>query len=91
MCRLLEVALATGRTHQIRVHMTAIDHPIVGDKAYSSLNKAVESPRIFLHAHAGGSAITRPPAKELTFTSADAIRSGRGPRFRPLPGGRVGR
>jgi 23S rRNA pseudouridine1911/1915/1917 synthase len=65
---LLEVTLATGRTHQIRVHMTAIDHPIVGDRAYSSLNKAVESPRIFLHAHQVG---LRHPAsaKELIFTS----------------------
>ena len=65
---LLEVALATGRTHQIRVHMTAVDHPIVGDKAYSSLNKAVESPRIFLHAHQVG--LHHPTTgEELTFTS----------------------
>jgi len=65
---LLEVTLASGRTHQIRVHMTAIDHPIVGDRAYSTLNKAVESPRIFLHAHQVG---LRHPAsgKELTFIS----------------------
>ena len=65
---LLEVALQTGRTHQIRVHLTAIDHPIVGDRVYSSLNKAVESPRIFLHAH---EVSLRHPAteKELTFTS----------------------
>ncbi len=65
---LLEVALVTGRTHQIRVHMTAIDHPVVGDKAYSSMNKAVESPRTFLHAqqvslHHPGT------EEELTFTS----------------------
>lgn len=31
---LLEVELATGRTHQIRVHMQAINHPIVGDPTY---------------------------------------------------------
>jgi len=65
---LLEVALATGRTHQIRVHMTAIDHPIVGDKAYSSANKAVESPRIFLHAQRVS--LHHPVTEEeLTFTS----------------------
>jgi 23S rRNA pseudouridine1911/1915/1917 synthase len=65
---LLEVALATGRTHQIRVHMTAIDHPIVGDKAYSSLNKAVVSPRIFLHAQQV--TLHHPVTEdELTFTS----------------------
>jgi 23S rRNA pseudouridine1911/1915/1917 synthase len=65
---LLEVTLATGRTHQIRVHMTAIDHPIVGDRVYSTLNKAVDSPRIFLHANQVG---LRHPAsgKELTFAS----------------------
>ena len=65
---LLEVALATGRTHQIRVHMTAIDHPIVGDRVYSALKKAVESPRIFLHAH---HLSLRHPAsgEDLTFTS----------------------
>lgn len=65
---LLEVALGTGRTHQIRVHMTAIDHPIVGDKAYSSLNKAIESPRIFLHAHQVS--LHHPTTREeLSFTS----------------------
>lgn len=33
---LLEVELKTGRTHQIRVHMAYIGHPIVGDKVYSN-------------------------------------------------------
>lgn len=47
---LLELSLETGRTHQIRVHLTAIDHPIIGDRMYSTLNTAVTSPRIFLHA-----------------------------------------
>jgi 23S rRNA pseudouridine1911/1915/1917 synthase len=65
---LLEVALATGRTHQIRVHMTAIDHPIVGDRVYSISTKAVESPRIFLHSHHLG--LHHPgTGEELTFTS----------------------
>ena len=47
---LLEVTLETGRTHQIRVHMTAIDHPVLGDKTYSTLNTPLTLPRIFLHA-----------------------------------------
>jgi 23S rRNA pseudouridine1911/1915/1917 synthase len=47
---LLEVTLETGRTHQIRVHMAAIDHPVIGDRTYSSQNKMLITPRIFLHA-----------------------------------------
>jgi len=47
---LVELSLETGRTHQIRVHLTAIDHPVIGDRVYSALNTAVTSPRIFLHA-----------------------------------------
>ena len=33
-CTLVECALETGRTHQIRVHMTSIGHPLVGDPVY---------------------------------------------------------
>jgi 23S rRNA pseudouridine1911/1915/1917 synthase len=65
---LLEVALATGRTHQIRAHMTAIDHAIVGDRAYASMNKAVKSPRVFLHAHQVS--LQHPSTdEEVTFTA----------------------
>ncbi len=46
---LLEVTLETGRTHQIRVHLAAIDHPVISDRTYS-FNTRVKSPRIFLHA-----------------------------------------
>ncbi|MHC1789080.1 dephospho-CoA kinase [Solidesulfovibrio sp.] len=37
---LLEVAIATGRTHQIRVHMASMGHPIVGDVVYGSRQQA---------------------------------------------------
>lgn len=42
---LLEVELLTGRTHQIRVHMAYINHPVVGDSKYGNyeLNKLLES------------------------------------------------
>lgn len=33
-CSLLQCNLATGRTHQVRVHLTAIGHPILGDRTY---------------------------------------------------------
>ena len=33
---LVECRLETGRTHQIRVHMAAIGHPLIGDRAYGS-------------------------------------------------------
>ncbi|MFL6280373.1 MAG: RluA family pseudouridine synthase [Vicinamibacterales bacterium] len=36
---LIRVAIATGRTHQIRVHLSAIGHPIVGDSAYGGVHR----------------------------------------------------
>jgi 23S rRNA pseudouridine1911/1915/1917 synthase len=40
---ILKVAIATGRTHQIRVHLSAIGHPIVGDSTYGGIHKRVPS------------------------------------------------
>ena len=37
----LQVAIATGRTHQIRVHLNAIGHPIVGDPTYGGVRRRV--------------------------------------------------
>ena len=50
---LLEVHLETGRTHQIRVHMSALKHPCVGDLTYGAdptLSKRVGLERQWLHA-----------------------------------------
>jgi 23S rRNA pseudouridine1911/1915/1917 synthase len=47
---LLQCALETGRTHQIRVHLAAIRHPVVGDPAYGGIRAGVEISRPFLHA-----------------------------------------
>lgn len=46
---LLEVLIGTGRTHQIRVHLSSIGHPVVGDKLYGA--PPSELGRYFLHAH----------------------------------------
>lgn len=45
---LVELQLETGRTHQIRVHMRAIGHPVVGDEVYSRRGSTGLN-RIFLH------------------------------------------
>ena len=54
---LMEVMIATGRTHQIRVHAAHSGHPVAGDERYGdeSFNAAMASlglHRLFLHAHA---------------------------------------
>jgi 23S rRNA pseudouridine1911/1915/1917 synthase len=46
---LLRVTLDTGRTHQIRVHMAAISHPVLGDRTYGG-RMAYGLTRQFLHA-----------------------------------------
>jgi 23S rRNA pseudouridine1911/1915/1917 synthase len=55
---LLEVKIKTGRTHQIRVHLSTIGHPVVGDNVYGERSykefakKLGELNRFFLHATA---------------------------------------
>jgi 23S rRNA pseudouridine1911/1915/1917 synthase len=46
----LRCRLQTGRTHQIRVHLAAIGHPVVGDGTYGGARDVLEVPRPFLHA-----------------------------------------
>ncbi len=45
----LEVKIGTGRTHQIRVHLSSIGHPVAGDRLYGA--PADSHGRYFLHAH----------------------------------------
>jgi 23S rRNA pseudouridine955/2504/2580 synthase len=54
-CTLLEVTIKTGRTHQIRVHLASLGHPIVGDDKYGDfdVNRVLQKQglkRMFLHA-----------------------------------------
>ncbi|NQT91264.1 MAG: RluA family pseudouridine synthase [Lentisphaerae bacterium] len=56
-CSLLRVRIRTGRTHQIRVHLTHLGHPVVGDKQYGRRGRASGGPRAsrqMLHAETLG-------------------------------------
>lgn len=47
---LVRCTLETGRTHQIRVHLSAVGHPVVGDSTYGGARSSLKSPRPLLHA-----------------------------------------
>lgn len=47
----LRVRIGTGRTHQIRVHLASIGHPIAGDRLYGAPPPPPALSRFFLHAH----------------------------------------
>jgi len=75
---LLEAKIETGRTHQIRVHLSALGHPVVGDSVYGGSKRIVESPalRAVLKKlsrqalHAGRLSFAHPvTGKEMTFES----------------------
>lgn len=50
----LRCRLETGRTHQIRVHLAAIGHPVVGDGQYGGVRTGIDAARPWLHAEALG-------------------------------------
>lgn len=75
---LLEAKIETGRTHQIRVHLSAMGHPVVGDSVYGASKRAVEAPalrtalkKISRQAlHAGRLSFAHPvTGQEMTFES----------------------
>ena len=47
---LVELIPLTGRSHQLRVHMQQIGHPIVGDELYAPPDVQAMAPRLLLHA-----------------------------------------
>jgi 23S rRNA pseudouridine1911/1915/1917 synthase len=47
---LVEVEIKTGRTHQIRVHMAHVGHPVLGDRVYGGSKAAKHAERQMLHA-----------------------------------------
>lgn len=47
----MELTPLTGRTHQLRVHMQAINHAILGDELYANKIAIEKSPRLLLHAN----------------------------------------
>ena len=66
-CTLLDVHILTGRTHQIRVHMKHIGHPVCGDPIYGH-PKGIRVPRLMLHAYS--LTFTHPVTGErMTFTA----------------------
>lgn len=62
---LLEVEPLTGRTHQIRVHLASIGHPVVGDKLYGQKKCELKIDRQFLHAES--LELTAPDGRRLKF------------------------
>lgn len=64
----VELEPVTGRSHQLRVHMMAIAHPILGDEFYAPPAIFAAAPRLLLHAQ--GLSLPHPVMGEtLTFTS----------------------
>ena len=64
---LLDVHLITGRTHQIRVHMASIHHPVLGDPIYGAKGLP-KAPRLMLHAYS--LSFTHPATDErMRFTA----------------------
>ena len=88
---LLDVRLETGRTHQIRAHLSAIGHPVAGDARYggAGAGRRLGLTRQFLHAahlgfsHPVGGEFLRCESKP----PAELLRSLEAARREPVPGG----
>ena len=65
---LLEIELETGRTHQIRVHMNYINHPVVNDPVYGNYPKIDETGQVL---HAKKLELIHPTTKEKMVFEAE--------------------
>jgi 23S rRNA pseudouridine1911/1915/1917 synthase len=67
---LVEAEIRTGRTHQIRIHLASIGHPVIGDRRYGG----PKAPRLMLHAwkleHETIGALEAPPPDDLIRSPA---------------------
>lgn len=89
----LRVRIGTGRTHQIRVHLASIGHPVIGDRLYGASATWPELPpiqRYFLHAHE--LSFTHPFTQEVTLICSPLapeleawLQEARAARTRKLP------
>ena len=66
-CTLLEIRLETGRTHQIRVHLSHISHPLAGDDMYGGSRKLIARQA----RHCGKMSFIHPISGENVTVSAD--------------------
>lgn len=65
-CSRLELEPLTGRSHQLRVHLQAIGHPILGDPLYGpEASASLAAPMARLHLHAAGLGFAHPSSGQL--------------------------
>lgn len=78
-CALVELSPETGRSHQLRLHLLHLGHPILGDRFYAPPDVRVAAPRLLLHAwrlaydqphHGTRVKVEAPPPFSLTDASA---------------------
>ncbi len=80
-CSLVELKPVTGRSHQLRVHMAALGHPILGDAFYAPEPIYHAAPRLLLHA--AELTLLQPYSQQpLTFTADTDFNLSTGVRYR---------